>query len=362
MSFNNWKKKQAGETVTIYTEPTHDDEGYYRIPVTEAKLNAAGKTNGQRRVIGWRPVAYFLNGGTLCGVVDERDMTDEEVVSLWQWCCNRTISEELYRAIAERGERWPDLHPPVGTAMTRLADTLGDIAEITNPNREAIGGNNPPDDTPPDVAHAEAINNAVRAARDLQATDEVSAGILLGSMNRIAELRLTADKAGHAIYDPLHAVYKAEQKKWPPMIAVASAMEAALNRRYLTWRAAEKVKADAAAAEAARKAQELEEANARAADRAIAQGIAEPAPVIPEVPPESAAAQKPVAPTYRAPGQRTTPKEVETWHLDGINDYDAVYAAFKDSVEVKALLLKLAAAAVKNGQEVPGTRRHFGLV
>ena len=55
-------------------------------------------------------------------------------------------------------------------------------------------------------------------------------------------------------------------------------------------------------------------------------------------------------------------KEVEKWHLDGIDDYDAVYATFKNSPAVKAALEAAAKAAIGLGQEVPGTRRHFGLI
>lgn len=374
MSFNKWKKrleiaatyptiKARAEAVAAlkinFLQPDAEDEGYYRKPITEAVIGADGKSNGQKRVIGFEPIAYFLKDGVLQGAIGKRRMAPEELTDegLWSWVVNRPVSYEWWHSAAVKGEAWPDL-----AQIAKMNDDMMKAA-IPAANREVTASDNQQaDDRPLDVQHSEAIDNAVRAAKDLTAQDEISAGMLLGAMNRIAELRLAADKAGHAIYDPLHAVYKAEQKKWPGMISVASTMEGILNRRYLTWRAAERVKADAAAAEVARKATELEEANARAADRAIAQGTAEPAPVVPEVPPVTAAATQPVAPTYRAHGQRTAPKEVETWHCDGIVDQAMVYAHFKDTAGVKEVLLKLATAAIKNGQEVPGTRRHFGLV
>lgn len=369
MSFDKWKqrleiaakyptvKARAEATAALkinFTVPDGADEGYYRKPITEAAIGADGKTNGQKRVIGFEPVAYFLNKeGMLCGTIGKRRMTDEEIGDIWTWVANRPIPYEWWEAVAKRGEPWPDL--------ANIKEVQAALA-IPAANREVTASDNKGDDRPLDVMYRESIENAVRAAEDLQAIDEASAAMVLGAENRLAELRLAADKAGHAIYDPLHEVYKAEQKKWPGMVALAKTMEEKLHRRYLVYRAGVKKLADEAAAAAAAEAARIEEANARAADRAIAQGTAEPAPAVPEPPPEAAAAPSPVAATYRAPGQRTKPKEVETWHLDGIDDQEAVYAFFKDNADVKAALLKVATAAIKNGQEVPGTRRHFGLV
>jgi hypothetical protein len=373
MPFTNWTKRlEIAEKYQTVKEraaaaaalkinfllPSTDDEGYYRKPITEPVLGADGKTNGQKRVIGFEPVAYFIvdgmHGKALAGTIGKRRMTHDELTdeSLWSWVVNRPVKYEWWNAVAREGKEWPDL--------AKIAEMQ---AAVPAANREVSKTDNQPeDDRPLDVQHREAIENAVRAAKDLEIKDEASAGVLLGMKNRIAELRLAAFKAGKAIYDPLFAVYKAEQKKWPPMVELAETMEKALDRKYLIWRAEEKKKADEAAAKAAAEAAAIEEANARAADRAIAQGIAEPAPAVPEASPEAAAAQTPVTPTYRASGQRTKPKEVEKWHLDGIDDQDKVYAFFKDNADVKAALLKVTTAAIVNGQEVPGTRRHFGLV
>jgi hypothetical protein len=85
-------------------------------------------------------------------------------------------------------------------------------------------------------------------------------------------------------------------------------------------------------------------------------------PELPEVLPAPTPAPAPVAPTYRAAGQRTAPKEVERWWIDGVDDFDAAYNHFKNHADVRSVLTALATAAIKNGQEVPGTRRHFGLI
>lgn len=375
MAFLNWQKRLAGETITAYLQPQLEDEGYYRKPITEPVLGPNGKTNGQKRIIGWTPVAYFIDDGMLRGVIGDRDMAANEVTDegLWSYVCRHPITEKVYRAVAEKGEPWPDASPAAAfnkdiaqaepatfTHSTVAAGgTTGSTARVVE-----IGDNsNAAPVVEPHVEHGEAIDNAVKAALDLKVTDETSASILLGAINRIAELRLAADKAGHAIYDPLHAAYAAEQKKWPGMVKKAKDTETALNRRYLEWRAAEKKKADDAERERLAEIVRIEEANARAADRAIGRGEPEPEPVDPEeVLPAPTPAPAPVAPTYRAAGQRTAPKEIKRWWLDGVDDQAKVYEFFKNHAAVGAVLFNLAADATKNGQEVPGTRRHFGLI
>ena len=111
MSFERWRARLAGEKVVTYLQPDAEDEGYYRKPITEPKLAANGQRNGQKRIIGWEPVAYFIDRGKLCGVIGDRDMAINEVTdeSRWSWVVRHPISEELYRAVAERDEPWPDL-------------------------------------------------------------------------------------------------------------------------------------------------------------------------------------------------------------------------------------------------------------
>jgi hypothetical protein len=379
VSFENWKRRLAGEKITAYLQPQLEDEGYYRRPITEKVIGANGHRNGQNRIVGWEPVAYFIDGGKLCGVIGDRDMAENEVgdETLWSYVCRHPITEAVYRAVAERGEPWPDASPaaafnkdmakPALTPDQVLDKAMGadadDHQKLETELSAAFGHNsNAEPKVEPHIEHAEAIKNAISAAKDMEVKDEASAAVVLGMKNRIAELRLSATKTGKAIYAPIYQQYKTIMGQWTPMIESAENWEKVLDKRYLTWRAAEKKKADESARAAAEAQRLIDEANQRAADRAIAQGIPEPAPEVPEVSPAPTPAPAPVAPTYRAAGQRTAPKEVERWHLDGIDDYDAVYAVFKSNADVQAALLKAATAAVKNGQEVPGTRRHFGLI
>ena len=375
MTYVNWRKRLRGEPVKTILQPQLDDEGFYRKPITEKVIGANGHRNGQSRIIGWEPVAFYIAHGKLCGRIGRRELSEHEVngEGLWSHVCRHPITEPVYRAVAERGEPWPDLAHKVSEPFpngwgeyTELVNTPIIPADRVEEVRAAMEadprmGHNKPPAVEPHIEHGEAILNAIKASRDLQVQDEESAATVLGAINRISELRLAATKAGKAIYQPIYQQYKTIMGQWTPMIEEADGWEKVLNKRYLTWRNEEKRKAAEVARIAAEENRRIEEANERAAQRAIAAGNPEPPPeVLAETPEPNAPA--PVSATYRAAGQRTAPREVERWHLDGIDDYDAVYAVFKTSPELQAVLLKLSTAAIKNGQEVPGVRRHFGLI
>ena len=356
MSFDRWRKRLAGEKVIAYTAPDLDDEGYYRKPLVEPKMGPDGKTNGQKRIIGWVPVAYFIDRGKLCGVIGDRDMAINEVTDegLWSWVVSNPISEELFRAVSERDEPWPDLPEPINVsveAMLAVPAANRDVTKIDNAPPEAL----------PEVAAAEAIDNAIGVAKDAPITTDLEAAQALGIKNRLAELRLAADKKGKSIYEPLHAVYAAERDKWLPIVKRAKDAEDALNKRYLTFREQQRKAAEKAAAEAAAAQAAIDEANERAAQRAIARGEPEATPVITEAPPAAVPAPAPVVPTYQPKGARKV-AEVERWHFDGITDWDALYAYVKDTAEIKAAMTTLATAMVRAGRDVPGVKRHFGLV
>lgn len=377
MSFTNWRKRlEAAKLPTVaerraaisalkinFSQPGMEDEGYYRRPITEAATGADGKTNGQRRVIGWEAVAYFIDRGKLCGVIGDRDMAINEVTDegLWSWVVSNPISEEVYRAV-ERGEPWPefanDMRAPIqdgiinAIAKEEISPVLDRIIDRSH--------NQPAEEVLPlDVQHATAIDAAIGAALK-KVTSETEAAQAAGSMNRIAELRLANDKAGKAKYEPMYREYQAEQKKWTPATARAVAKEKELKTEILTFRESERKRIAKEQAEADEKQRLADEANARAADRAIASGSPEQPPEVVEV--EQPKPLAPVQATYRAPGQRAALKEVESWHLDEVTDYDAVYVYFKNNEALRATLKTLATAAVKLGQTVPGTKTHHGLI
>ena len=180
--YQYWKDALAGKNPKMFVDDPQS--GFYRKPVKER--NAAG--NNKR--VGWLPVAIFVDGEgmteTMIARVGSRDVTGDDLNELWSYVAANPISEETYRAVAERGEPFPDEQPKVPAANREV--TASDNAE-------------PQDDTPLAEQHATAIDNAIAAAIK-KVTTEAEAAQALGSKNRIAELRLDADKVGRSLYDP----------------------------------------------------------------------------------------------------------------------------------------------------------------
>lgn len=324
-----------------FAQPNENDCGYYRRPIAFTK-NGGGKTI----VTDWAPVAFFVTNDRLYGLEGRHEhvMTPDEIndEGQWSWLVSNPISYELYKAVVEQNAPWPDMV-------------------------QQLGHNRPPEDMDADQ-HRDAIDAAIGAAKDLKVTTTEEANIAQGAINRLAELRLAADKAGKALYDPPFREYKKLFGIWAPMVATAKVVEDRLDKLIKQYREQERRRLAAEAAEAERKQREAEEANERAAQRAIAAGEPEQAPEIDDADyddngnlragADHNAAPPPIKPTY---GKRA-PKDKVGVHLDAITDFDAVYRFFAADQQVKDLLTKLAKAAIKNGHAVPGTTTHEGIV
>lgn len=330
MSYDFWKAALAGERPKMFVD--QPEPGFYRQAIKQRDAK------GNNKRVGWSPVAVFMDGNTMTARVGDRDVTGDALNELWSYIAGNPISEEAYRAVAERGESWP-----------------GELATVPAANREVTSADNDPPQVLTDKDHAAGIDTAISAAIKA-VTNETEAAQALGSKNRIAELRLAADKAGKALYDPPYREYKRLHGLWSPMVARADAKEKELNRAILTFREFERQRIAKEQAAATEKQREIDEANERAAQRSIAAGVPEEVPEVVEI--EQPSAPAPILPTY---GTRKIKEEVKTF-LDTVNDFDAVYTYFKDTAEVKTFLTTLATAAVKAGRIVPGTTMREGLI
>lgn len=339
MGYNYWKASQGIEYPQEYAPPqSYEDTpcaGFYRKGIYEKV------TNKRNTRVGWEPVAVFASGDDLVAVVGSESIDSTQLRQIWTYICGNTIPEAWFRAVSERGEQWPDEIPPKP------------VVPAANRN-VAASDNAPPSDDPPEVVHGIAVDNAISAAVRA-VTNEAEAAQALGSKNRIAELRLAADKAGKAIYEPMYRLYTAEQKKWSPIVTKAQAAEKSLNTMVLTFREKERQRVAAEQAQAVAKQRELDEANARAADRAIAAGIPEPEPVVEEQPEPVAPA--PILPTY---GSRKLKEELKKFVV--IDDIHAVFVKFKSDPLVVEILTKLAQAELNAGRNTPGTHYREGLI
>lgn len=337
-NYNYWQDALAGKKPKMFVDSP--ELGFYRKGVYERDA----KDNNRR--VGWTPVAIFMDGETMMARIGSerlgRDVVGDDLNDLWSSCAGNAISEGNYREVAEHGKRWWD-------------DPAPPEANIPAVNRDVARDDNAPPEVLTDKDHAAAIDNAIAAAVKV-VTNETEAAQALGSKNRIAELRLAADKAGKALYEPPYRQYKALHSAWSPMVAKADTAEKALQRAILTFREKERQRIATEQAAADAKQREIDEANEAAAQRAIAAGEPEAAPEAIEI--EQPAAPAPILPTY---GTRKIKEELHTI-LDAITDYDAVYTFLKAEPKVKALLLDLATAKVKAGFTVPGTTTRQGLI
>lgn len=332
--YTYWRTALAGEKPKMFVDDPQ--LGFYRKPIRERDAKGNNKT------VGYDPVAIFIPGGgeMIAQIGHERLVVDRDKINeLWSWVAGNPITEETWRAVAERDEPWPDFQP---------------METVPAANREVPKSDNAPPDEPLDVQHATAVDNAIAAAIKT-VTNEADAAKALGSKNRIAELRLAADKAGKAIYEPIYRQYTAEQKKWSPIVARAQAEEKRLNTEILTFREKERQRIAKEAAEAEAKRIAEEERNARAADRAIAAGEPEPPPVTTPAPEPAAAA--PIVPTY---GTRKLKEDLKKFIV--IDDLHAVFVQFKGHQEVVDLLTKLAQAELNAGRQPAGTHYREGLI
>lgn len=376
MSYDHWRKRleiaQQHKTVAArraavaalkinFSQPAEADCGYYRKPITEK--HASG--NGQNVITGWVPVSYFMHGDKLVGIIgigdDARDMTNDEVTSeeLWSWVVSNPIPYEWYNGVVEHGDPWPDQPPGKNPAIIEALETAypSDPEPPLDPIERIVGRtDNKPPEVPPHVEHATAIDNAIAAASDLKVTTEAEANLAAGSKNRIAELRLAADKAGKAEYQPPYTEYKRLHGLWSPPVARAETAEKKITTKILTFRESERKRLAELARQEADRLREEEKANARAADRAIASGESEPPPIVedrPVVPPPA-----PISPTYG----RTKPRE-ELKKFAVIDDDRKVYEYFRQSSPALIELIQtLATNATRSGLTVPGTTTREGLI
>lgn len=321
------------------------DLGFYRLPIKERK------PNGQWKLLGYYRVELFMYqaDGTVGCDIDGRTVTPDRLAEKFHSFLSHPIKKSWYLAV-EKGERWPD--DPVAPEHKEPAkspdEAIQGMAECDYWNGRkslsGIGHNDPPKVMTADD-HASAIDNAIGAAPNT-VKSEAEAAQALGFKNRIAELRLDADKAGKADYQPPYTEYKRLYKIWTPMIERAEQKEKQINTAILKFREAERqrIAKEQAAAEA--KQREIEAANAQ---RATPLPVPEVAPVV---------APAPIQSTY---GTRKIKEELHTI-LDAITDYDAIYAFMRDEPKVKELLLELAAAKIKAGFTVPGTKTRQGLI
>jgi hypothetical protein len=286
-----WQAKLAGKPVEANPDSPH--AGFFRQ--SHKAFYGARKT--------FLPVAYWPdeNGQLRCRIGD-RDVNETVGMQAWNWVHDHPVTEAAYRAVAERGELWPDEHELVSL---RTGDNLPPEEDTFEGLKERI------DDL------AREANKRIEGA---PIKDQAEADQIANLTDRLAELWKKADELRKTEKKPHDQAAIAVQKKWAPLLIAAEAYKNLKYALLTPW------------------LKKLEDIQKREAATAAAAGT----------PPAETA--RPRAGTRGRAMSLKTAKRAE------ITDQDACYQFFKDSPDIKATLQDLANRAVRAGVSVPGAK------
>ncbi len=104
--FAYWRAALAGEKPTAFVDTPMC--GFYRKGVYERGVIRDGvfipDERANNRRVGWEPVAIYMQMRVRVG----NDDFPADSIDIWSWVADQPISEELYRAVSERNEPWPE--------------------------------------------------------------------------------------------------------------------------------------------------------------------------------------------------------------------------------------------------------------
>lgn len=305
-----WRAALRGEKPEA--NPDNPQDGYYRVR--------------ERKGGPLVPVAlWFENDQQLC-VIGGKLVDETTACERWPYFADKPITHEVYTAVAERGENWPDIDPTVADQQ-----------------RDGIGGNNPPEDEA--IILQEQIEAAAAGANAYaKIEDDETLRKAQTLRSRLLELSRTADKRREDLKRPHMEAGKAVDAKWQPLVKLAKSFADGIATAMNAWET-EKLRREREEQRKAEEAQRKAEAEARAAEEA-----GRPAP-----PPAPVAPQPPAAPApiKGAAGRAASVKLVR---VATVTDQDAVYRYMRDRPEVVELLAKLAQRATDAGHDVPGVK------
>lgn len=311
--------REQSRTLSTTTEPRC---GFYR------KRNKGGAD---------LPVAIWVEDGSFVAKAGDVMVNADDI---WTWCCSWPISHELYLAVADRGEAWPD-----------------DVAAVT-----PAAGHNLPDD-PHEAAKVEFEGEKEAAEGILRRpiTTQDDADRAAVASKRLSDLHGKVDKLFRAEKDPIVAAGREvdERFRWreePKLLSVR--LKRAQDDFLREKDRQEQERQRKAREEAERIRREAEEA-ARAAQAAVAQDddAAERAKAEADRLAAASAAADREAEARRVQAGRTGAKVSLRTFVDAeITDYDALVIALKDRPEMQDLVRSLANRAAKAGVELAGMK------
>lgn len=300
--YDYWRNALAG-----VFGPIHDGEpqpGFYRL-----------RRRGQID----QPVAIWRGPNGMCCTVSDRE---DDANEIWTFVADKPISEDIYRAVVD-GAAWPDVAPSVAAPTNSES---ADPADILRDQIEACKA---------DLALFATITDDTQqaAAQSLRA--------------RLLELSRDADKTREKLKAPHLEAGKAVDAKWQPLVKDAKGAADTISKAMSAWET-EKDRRAKAERERAQKAQrEMEEAARAAIEAGMAKPIADSLmEAIEKIAPAPMA-----APIKGAYGRAAS---VRTVRVAKVVDFDSLYIAIKENVELRACMQKIAQQIVSAGETVAG--------
>ena len=243
-----WRDSLAGKKPPIVNE--YAQCGFWRM----------------KRGRGWVPVAVWPIGERQMGFKIGREVVDTDTgTERWPWYAANPITEEVYRAVCERGENWPDADPIVA-AMTNGA-TNG----TKNATQAAPDATKPLADPVDEMREQIAVAlRGVDAYKKIESEDANAAAT--GLRNLLNELAGEAEKMRVAEKEPFLEGGRKVDAKYKKLIDSAKAGALEIKKARDVW---EDTKREAAQQAALRAAEEQRQIDEQAAHR----DISEPIPV-----------------------------------------------------------------------------------
>lgn len=263
----------------------------------------------ERKGSAFVPLAIFEQPGGIVGWLGRhlsgQLINGERLNDLWVHANANAVSEATYRAVAERGEGWPDQDAAVA-AMGHNSNAVSDAEQIKSQIESAAVGAK-------DYAEIKDDEHQKRAQT---------------LRDRLLELRDNADLARETEKKPFLEGGRAVDAKWKPLVDMAQNAAGIIRNSMKAW---ENVKFNA------------EQAALAEREKLIAAGVRIP---------ENAPIPPPAAKKIKGASGRAA--SVRTIDVVVITDINKVFAQFKSHSDVATVLHKLAKEAHANGIKVDG--------
>lgn len=326
-AYHYWKAKMGDVYPKEFGKPQafEDDPtaGFYRKGIYEKEENKRAKR------IGWEPVAIWWDGGKLFAVVGGNVVAAQ---TIWTHVCGNPISEETYRAVAERNEPWPDSYETVASIL--VENSSGSMLAVPD---GATGA------SPHNVISDNIDESAQQLAKFAVIESDEQSSKARSLQQRFLDLRGEAKKHYDALNDPLLAEQRRIRAVWFPLRDRADEAAGKLRDAMGEWENTKR-KAAKLAQEAADKVARKHAEAARMAAESNQPPPPAPEPVKTNVPPPSS--------QIRGGGGKAASVRVEM--VVTAIDAAKVFEQFKDDPRVIEFLTDLAQRAVRAGIAVPG--------